>query len=139
MNSSDPLNPFDDYPGNLMIIKSPAYGFHVVERQDQRVLRLVYRCYQGRIVGQRNRCRCPPVKSFGKSNEFLPARHERGQLDGILIGFGTRIAQKQLVRRVPAHFPQLAGQLFLQGISYRIGVKTDLLQLVINPGHIMGV
>lgn len=61
------------------------------------------------------------------------------QLQGILIGFGTGIYEKQLVILVPGHLAKSERKGALQGILYRIAVETQAGDLRGDSLDIMGM
>ena len=67
------------------------------------------------------------------------AGFEGRQLQGVLIGFGARVNQEQLVIVVTTDLTQSLCQLHLQLINYRVGVEADLTELFGYLLQIVGV
>ena len=64
---------------------------------------------------------------------------ERRQLQGVLVGLGTTVDEKQLVVLVAADASQSLGHLLLQFVDDGVGVEPNLLQLLRHLIYIMGV
>ena len=73
------------------------------------------------------------------SQHPLSARSKRCQLQGILIGLSTAIAEEELIVRIARQLAQLLGQLNLQAIHHSIRVEANLRELVGDFLDIMGV
>ena len=67
------------------------------------------------------------------------ARLKRSQLQGILVGLGTRVDKKQLVVVVATDLSQSLSQLHLQLVDDRVGVESYLVQLLRHLLYIVGV
>ena len=64
---------------------------------------------------------------------------EGGELQGILIGLGTRVDEKQLIILVTRHLAQGEGKFLLQGVLHRVAVETQACNLRGNGLDIMGM
>ena len=64
---------------------------------------------------------------------------ERSQFEGVFVGLGAGIHQEEAPVLVAAGFAQFTGQALLQGVADTVGIEPDLVQLVFQGCHIVGV
>ena len=64
---------------------------------------------------------------------------EGGQLEGILVGLGAGVHQKQLIVVVARSLAQTGSQVALQLVDNGIGIEAKLLELAGQHVHIMRV
>ena len=64
---------------------------------------------------------------------------ERGEFEGIFVGFGTAVDHKELVVVVAADATKALGELHLKGIFHAVAVETEALKLVGHALHIVGM
>lgn len=79
------------------------------------------------------------MESFTESQHLGLIVMKRGKFDGILIGLGTRVAEEEPIVFVTREAAKLFGQLLLQAVLYRVGVKAKLSNLLANHLYIVGV
>src|SRR5437899_1329881 len=77
------------------------------------------------------------MKTFRKSDDLFFAVVKRSKFQGILICLGTTVAQKKLVIFLSTYVTELISKLLLQWNFYRVGVKSNLVQLVFDTLHPM--
>ena len=92
-----------------------------------------------RVVRSCYRARSTAVKRASKRHHAGFAGVEGGQLQRILIGLSPRVAQKQRVILVARYLTQLVGQLRLNRNLHRVGVETDVLQLLRQALYVVRV
>ena len=91
------LDAFDDDRTDFARGKGLPCGFQVAPRQPYHMVRGIDRCLDAGIVGHRNGTVRPSVEGALECSHLLPAVMERCQLDGILVGFRTGIAEEKPV------------------------------------------
>ena len=64
---------------------------------------------------------------------------ERSQLCGIFVGLGAAVVKEERVVTVTAGLAQTLRQFLLKRIDHAVGVKSYLIQLVLERGHIVRV
>ena len=70
------------------------------------------------------------VEGFLATQHTGVTRLEGCQFQGVLIGLGTAVDQEQLVVVVATDFAQSFGQFHLQLVDHRVGVESDLTELL---------
>ena len=138
-DSAHTLHSFDYDGRHVAFAQFGAHGVDVVERQEGDVAVVVDRRHYLRIVGRFHRGRSAPVESFPEGHDALASGVERGEFQGVFVGLGARVDQKQLVVVVAAHLAEAFGQLCLEVVDYRIGVKYQLFGLLLDGFHHCGV
>ena len=74
-----------------------------------------------------------------ESHDFTAARVERGEFHRILVGFGPRVAKEQLIVVFAADGTQLLGQLLLACYNDRVGIESELVELVCHRLDVIGI
>ena len=64
---------------------------------------------------------------------------EAGELEGILVGFGATVDQKELIIVVAADLAQPLGKLALEQVDDTVGVEAKLVELLGEHVDIMGM
>ena len=64
---------------------------------------------------------------------------ERGQLQGVFVGFGPRVDKKQLVVVISACLAKACSKLSLQGVDDGVAVEAQLAELLRHGLNIVGV
>ena len=101
------------------------------------VVRRVEGGAERRIVRRGDGPRRAAVKGTREGEDVRAARMERGQLHGVLVGLGPRVAEEERVVVVARCAAQTLGQLALERIFDRIGVEAqscDLLRDAVDVG-----
>ena len=136
-NASYALNILDNHRRNVPALESGLERRLVVERNEHDMVRPVDRGHDRRIVGRRDGQRGAAVKSAFHRDHLAFACDEGSELHRIFVGLGSRIAQEKLVIPLAGQFAQLRGQLALLIDDDRIGIETDMLQLVDHFFHVV--
>ena len=74
-----------------------------------------------------------------EGHNLVPSGMEGSQFEGVFVGLGAGIHQEEAPVLVAAGFAQFTGQALLQGVVDTVGIEPDLVQLVFQGCHIVGV
>ena len=91
------------------------------------------------VLGGLHSQRCASVERFLCRQDACSPVGERGELHGILIGFGARVDEEELVILVAACLAQPLCQLFLKAVDDRVAVEAKPGQLLLQHLHIVRV
>ena len=94
-------------------------------------------CHDARIVGSLHGERGPAVKGFASRQHTLAPRVERGELQGIFVGLGSGVDEKELIVGITAEAAQTFGELFLQTVDHGVGIEAQRLQLLLEFLHVV--
>ena len=120
------------FPGGQMALE----GVDVVQGSEDNIVSLVEGGLDGGIVGGCDGSARAAVECLADGQDFLASGLEGSSLEGVFVGLGTAVAQEQRVVGVAALQAEFAGQLHLQRILHRVGVKTESAQLPLHHLHI---
>ena len=123
--------------GADFIIHRIFQRFFIVERNKLHVLVVIDGRNDVGVVGGGNGSGGAAVEGIAESDDFLASVVERGQFQGVFVGFRAGVAQKQVVILAARQFAQFVGQLVLQRNLHGIGVKADSVELLRYFAHIM--
>ncbi len=79
------------------------------------------------------------MESLAECDDTLFAGVERRQLHGVFIGLGARVDEKQLVVVVATGLAELLCQTLLKAVDDGIAVEHQVLGLVLQRFHVVGV
>ena len=99
--------------------------YEVVQRHEFDVRRAVERGADRRVVRRRDGARRTAVESFAEGQDLRAPRLERGQLQGVLVGFGARVAEEKPVVVAARQPSEAVGQPLLERVLHRIGVEAQ--------------
>ena len=137
--AANALYALDDHGAHIAPGQLATHGLDVVEREIDDLESVIYRRNDFGVVGHIHGGRSTAVERVRKRDDFLLSRVERGQLQGILIGFGARIDEEEAVIVVTRRTAQLLGQLGLQLVDHRIGIEGQPVELRREFLDIIGV
>ena len=81
----------------------------------------------------------PSVECFLAREHTGVARLERSQFQGVLVGLGTGVDEKQLVVVVATYLSQSLSQFHLQFVNHGVRIEPDVLQLLRHLFNIVRV
>lgn len=64
---------------------------------------------------------------------------EGGELEGVLVGFGSRVVEEEAVVVVAAETAELFCQFLLEGIPDAVGIEAYLVNLFLEGGDVVGM
>ena len=79
------------------------------------------------------------MRALAEGHHPVPSGVERGQLEGILIGFRPGVVEEETVVGISRCLPQAVGKFLLQRIAYAVGIEADTLQLRAQRLDIVGM
>ena len=80
---------------------------------------------------------CSAVESLLYRKHAGSSVGEGSQLQGILVCFGTRVDEEELIIFITAYLAQTLSEFHLQLVDDRIGIETQVVQLVGEHLHIV--
>ena len=99
------------------------HGLDVVERRELDIGSAVDRRLDFGVVGGGHSSRSAAVECLVECQNFAAAGGERCQLHGVLVGFGARVGQEELVIIVARNLTEEVGQPLLQRVFDRVAVE----------------
>ena len=130
------LDALDDDGAHIALGQFPAEGLQVVEGQVSDMPVGVDGRDNLGIVRGLHRQRRAPMEGFLKGEHPGAPVVEAGQFQGVLVGLGAGVDEKQTVVLVSAGLAQTFGQLGLQGVDHGVAVKAQPAGLPGNGLHI---
>ena len=80
-----------------------------------------------------------PVEGLLEGENACAPVVERGQLQGVFVGFGPRVDEKQLIVIISACLAKACGKLPLQGVDDGVAVEAEFAELLRHGLNIVGV
>ena len=135
------LDAFDDDGADITLGQFGLHGGRVVEWQVDDVAAIVDGGDDFGVVGHLDGQRRTAVEGFGKRHHPCASVVEGGQLEGVLVGFGTAVDEEERVVFVAAGLAQSFGHLLLELVDDGVGVEAQGGYLVADHLHVvrMGV
>ncbi len=79
------------------------------------------------------------MKRAVKGENLAAARDKRGQFHGVLVGFGSGVAQEERIVVITALAAEFLGHAHLQTVFYGIGIEAETTHLVAHSFDICGM
>ena len=79
------------------------------------------------------------MEAVAEGYDAVLARSEGRQLGGVLVRLGAAVVQEKGIVLIAADLADAARQLLLQGVAHAVGVEADLVQLLLQRFHIVGM
>ena len=116
-----------------------ANRLKVVQRDELHVRCAVERSRDRGVVRGGHGPRRAAMEGLAHGQHFGAARVERGELQGILVGLGPRVAEEKAVVVVTRDAAQSLRQLHLKRILDRVGVESETCDLLLHGPHVVGL
>ena len=131
LHAAHALNAFHYHSAHIAGCQFAGYGVYVVERKEGYMAVIVDWSHYLGIVGGLNGKRSASVECLIEGYHAATSVVERCQFQRILIGFGARIDEKQLIIVVAARLAEQVSQALLQTIDHRVAVEHEVLGLML--------
>ena len=139
VDARNALNALDDHRRELPRGELRAHRPDVVQGGELHVRRAVEGRRDRRIVRHGDGSRRAAVEGLRDGERLRPARVERRQFQGVLVGLGPRVAEEKAVVVVTRDAAQSLRQLHLKRILDRVGVESQACDLLLHGPHVVGL
>ena len=136
LDAAHALDALDDDRRDAALAEFGFDGEGVVEREVSNIQSLIDRGDDARVIRYADSRRGAPVEGMLEGEDALLAVVERRELEGVLVRLGTGVDQEQGVVVVARSLAEAVGELLLERVNHRVGVKAQLADLLADGLHV---
>ena len=137
LNARNTLDAFDDDGGIRLRSQLFFSRFQVAKRDEGDVGGGIERGADLGIVRRGHGAGRAAVEGAAEGQNLGAAGLEGRQLEGVLIGLGSAVAQEQVIAVIAADPAQFGRQGILEAVLHGIGVEPQLLELLLDGRYIL--